>query len=113
MLSRTKLVVVCAGLAGSLGAGTGIAVAQPDISAVVDSTCTYPQVMAALNDQNPGVANDLNANPMATGWLRSLIDAPPAQRTTMVQQVQGDPALQSYMPVIYQVAGSCNKYPNG
>lgn len=108
------MVVVCACLAGSLGSlaiETGIASAQPDMSAIVNSTCTYPQVMAALNDQNPGVANDLNSSPLATGWLRSLIDAPPAQRTTMVQQVQGDPTVQSYMPVIYQVAGSCNKYP--
>jgi hemophore-related protein len=110
MLSRTKLVVAIAGLALSLSAGAGIASAQPDVSAVVNSTCTYPQVMAALNDQNPGVANELNANPMATGWLQGLVAAPPDQRAQMVQQVQGAPALQPYLPLIFQVARTCNNY---
>ncbi len=110
MLSRTKLVVAFAGLALSLSAGAGIASATPDVSAIVNSTCTYPQVMAALNDQNPGVANELNANPLAVGWLQGLVAAPPDQRAQMVQQVQGSPALQPYMPVIFQVANTCNRY---
>jgi hypothetical protein len=87
MLSWTKWAVAVAGLTLSLSAGAGIASAQPDASAIVNSTCTYPQVMAALNDQNPGVANELNANPIATGWLQGLVAAPPGQRAQMVQQV--------------------------
>jgi hemophore-related protein len=110
MLSRTKLVVCFAGLALSLSAGAGIASAQPDVSAIVNSTCTYPQVMAALNDQNPGVASEVNANPIAAGWLQGLVAAPPDQRAQMVEQVQGNPDLQPYIPVIFQVAGSCNRY---
>lgn len=104
------MVVAAAGLALSLSAGAGIASAQPDASAVINSTCTYPQVMAALNDQNPGVAAELNANPLATGWLQGLVAAPPDQRAQMVQQVQGLPGLQPYLPVIFQVAGTCNNY---
>jgi hemophore-related protein len=110
MLSRTKVVVAAAGMALSLSTGAGIASAQPDASAIINSTCTYPQVMAALNDQNPGVAGELNAHPIAVGWLQALVAAPPDQRAQMVQQVQGIPALQPYMPVIFQVAGSCNRY---
>ena len=111
MLSRTKLVVTaCAGLALSLSNGAGIASATPDASAIVNSTCTYPQVIAALNDQSPQTANELNANPLATGWLQGLVAAPPDQRAQMIQQVQGSPELQPYMPVIYQVAATCNKY---
>jgi hemophore-related protein len=110
MLSRTKLVVAFAGLALSLSAGAGIASASPDASAIVNSTCTYPQVMAALNDQSPETANELNANPLAVGWLQGLVAAPPDQRAQMVQQVQSNPALQPYMPVIYQVANTCNNY---
>jgi hemophore-related protein len=110
MLSRTKLVVAFAGLALSLSAGAGIASASPDASAIVNSTCTYPQVMAALNDQSPETANELNANPLAVGWLQGLVAAPPDQRAQMVQQVQSSPALQPYMPVIYQVANTCNNY---
>ena len=110
MLSRTKLVVAFAGLALPLSTGAGTASAQPDVSAIVNSTCTYPQVMAALNDQHPDAANELNANPLAVGWLQGLVAAPPDQRAGMVQQVQGIPALQPYLPVIFQVANSCNRY---
>jgi len=110
MLSRTKLVVAAAGLALSLSAGAGIASATPDASAIINSTCTYPQVTAALNDQSPETANELNANPLAVGWLQGLVAAPPDQRAQMIQQVQGMPGLQQYLPVIYQVANSCNRY---
>jgi hemophore-related protein len=110
MLSTTKLVVCFAGFAFSLSAGVGIASAQPDVSAIVNSTCTYPQIMAALNDQNPEVASELNANVLSTLWLQSLVAAGPDQRAQMVQSMQDNPSLQPYVPVIYQVAGSCNKY---
>jgi hemophore-related protein len=111
MLPRTKFVVIaCVGLALSLSTGAGIASAEPDASAIINSTCTYPQVMEALDDQSPATANELNGNPIATGWLQGLVAAPPDQRAQMVQQVQGIPALQSYMPVIFQVANSCNSY---
>jgi hemophore-related protein len=110
MLSRAKLMVISAGLAFSLSAGAGVASAEPDASAIVNSTCTYPQVMAALNEQSPDVANELNANPLAAGWLQGLVAAPPDQRRQMVQQVQGIPGLQPYIPVIFQVAHTCNNY---
>jgi hemophore-related protein len=110
MLSKSKLVVCCAGLVLSLGAGTGIASAQPDVSAIVNSTCTYPQIMAALNDQNPAAASELNGNLLSVLWLQRLVASPPDQRAEMIQQVQDDPTLQQYIPVIFQVAGSCNRY---
>jgi hemophore-related protein len=110
MMSRTKVVVAAAGLAFALSTGAGIASATPDVNAIVNSTCTYPQVMAALNDQSPETANELNANPLAVGWLQGLVAAPPDQRADMVQQMQGSPALQPYMPVISQVASTCKNY---
>lgn len=94
----------------ALGFAVPTASAQPNVSDIVNSTCTYPQVMAALSDQNPGVASELNANPMTVAWLQGLVAAPPNQRAQMVQQVQGIPRLQPYIPVIFQVAGSCNRY---
>src|ERR1700754_666996 len=110
MLSRTQLLVCSAGLALSLGAGAGIASAEPDVSAIVNSTCTYPQIMAALNDQNPDAARDLNGNLLGTLWLQSLVNAGPDQRAQMVQEMQNNPSLQPYIPVILQTAGSCNNY---
>jgi hemophore-related protein len=110
MLSRTKAVVAATGLALSMSTGAGIAAAQPDVSAIVNSTCTYPQVIAALSDQSPGTAAELDATPMAAAWLQGLVAAPPGERAQMVKQVQNLPALQPYLPVIFQVANTCNGY---
>src|SRR3979409_1737501 len=104
MLSRTKLVVAAAGLALSQSAGAGIASATPDASAIINSTCTYPQVTAALNDQAPETANELYANPLAVGWLQGLVGAPPDQRAQMIQQVQGMPGVQPSLGVVPQGA---------
>jgi hemophore-related protein len=110
MLSKTKLVVASGGLALSMITGAGIASASPDVGPIVNSTCTYPQVMAALNVENPDAANQLSSNPIANAWLQQLVASPPPQRRTMVQQAQGVPALQQYTGLIFQVANTCNNY---
>lgn len=110
MLSTTKLVAAFGGLALSLTAGAGIASAEPDMSAIVNSTCSYPQVMSALNAQSPEVADQFSASPLATSWLQRLIDSPPEQRRQMVQQAQRVPAVQQYSGLIMQVANTCNNY---
>jgi hemophore-related protein len=94
----------------ALSAGGGIASARPDVEAIVNSTCTYPQVMAALNVQSPDAANKITSNPMANGWLQSLIAAPPEQRRTMLQQAQGVPEVQQNAGLINQVTNTCNNY---
>lgn len=105
-----KLVAASGGLAMLLIAGGGVASATPDMTPIVNSTCTYPQVMAALNAKNPDVANQITANPMATAWLQQLIASPPDGRRQMIQQAQGVPAVQQYQGLIFQVAGTCNNY---
>ncbi|HEX2286769.1 MAG TPA: hemophore-related protein [Mycobacterium sp.] len=107
---KTKILAASGGLVLSLTAGAGIASAQPDVSPIINSTCTYPQVMAALEAESPDVANQLSATPAATAWLRTLIDSPPAQRQQMVKQAQSIPAVQQYTPLILQVANTCNNY---
>jgi hemophore-related protein len=106
MTWTTRLIVTCSGLAAAVTVATGTAEAQPDPDVVVNSTCTYPQVTAALNEQAPQSAGD----PMVTGWLQQLIDSPPDGRRTMVAEVQGQPWMQSYSDLIFQIAGACNKY---
>ncbi len=106
MTWTTRLVVAGGGLAVALTAATGVAGAQPDPEIVVNSTCTYPQVMTALNEQAPASA----ADPIVTGWLERLIASPPEGRQTMVAEVQAMPWLQSYVPLIFQIAGTCNNY---
>jgi hemophore-related protein len=110
MALTTKLAAGLGGLAMALMAGSGIASAAPGDEAIVNSTCTYPQVMAALNAQDPAAAGQVNANPMATGWLQSLVAAPPAKRQQMIDSVRGIPQVQQNVGLISSVASSCNNY---
>jgi hemophore-related protein len=110
MRFTARLILVSGGLLLSLITGGGIASAAPDVNAIVNSTCTYPQVMAALNAQNPDVANQVSSNPMATTWLQQLIASPPDGRRQMIAQAQGVPAVQQYAGLISQIANTCKNY---
>lgn len=105
-LSSKKLVVAAGVLALSLTAGTGVASADP----LVDTTCSYPQVIAALNAQDPALAAKLNANPLATSTLTKFLASSPADRQTMITQFQGTTWGQKYFGSITAVANTCNNY---
>ena len=106
----TKLTVCVGGMLLAAGAGAGIASAEPDVEAIVNSPCTYPQVIAALNAQDPAVAAELTSSPLATGWLQQLVASPPDGRRAMIAQVQGYPQLQSYAGTINATAATCGQY---
>jgi hemophore-related protein len=106
MTWTTRLIVACGGLAAAVTAATGTAAAQPDVDAVVNSTCTYPQVTAALNEQAPDVA----ADPVVNGWVQQLVASPPDGRRAMIAQVEGMPTLQPYLDLIIQITHTCNNY---
>ncbi|SEH92062.1 hemophore-related protein, Rv0203/Rv1174c family [Mycolicibacterium rutilum] len=110
MRTATKLVVASGGLALLLGAGAGVASAQPVDDVIVNSTCTYPQAIAALEAQDPKLAQQLQAEPAATGWLKSLIAASPDQRRVMVAQARAFPGVQPFIPVITAVANTCQNF---
>ena len=109
-LASMKLVgVVVGGLALSLATGIGVASAQPDLSPLINTTCTYSQAMAALNAGSPDAAATFNASPMAQIWLRSFLGSPPDQRQRMLQGLSGSRA-QQYLGAALQAAGTCNNY---
>lgn len=114
---RSVLVKVGAagvGLALSLTAAAGTATAEPDMTAVVNMTCSYPQVMAALDAESPEAAAQLNASPQATAMLQSFINSPPAKRQRMLDKLQRNPKAQQYadqyVGLVMQVIGTCNNY---
>jgi hemophore-related protein len=109
MQSTVKLLVGIGAVSAAMLAG-GTASAAPDLSGIAYSTCTYPQVIAALNAQSPDAAQKLAANPVATSWLQQLIASPPEKRQQMIAGVQNLPALQQYTGLISQVANTCNNY---
>jgi hemophore-related protein len=106
----TRLVAAAGGVALSLIAATGVASALPDIDPIINSTCTYPQVIAALNATDPDLAGRFAASPLANAWLQSLINAPADQRRSMVEQAQTFRGVPEATPTIVTVAQTCNNY---
>ena len=109
-LSLTRLAVAVGGLALSLTAGAGVASADPDLGPIVNTTCNYPQVMAALNAQDPAAAAQFNSSPMAQSYLRQFLASPPSRRQAMAQQMASSPGAQQYFGLIQQVFNTCNNY---
>jgi hemophore-related protein len=112
MVARSwmRLAAAVGGLALSLLGGAGIASANPDLGPAINTTCTYPQVVAALNAQSPAAAARFNSSPTAQGWLQSFLASPPDQRAQMAQQAEGMPGAAKYFGLINQVTATCNNY---
>jgi hemophore-related protein len=110
-LSLSRLAVAVGGLALSLTAGAGVASADPDMGPIVNSTCTYGQVVSALNAQSPQAAKAFNARPDVQSGLQQFLAAPPDQRAQMAQQIQSQPGgLRPYLGLMQQVFSVCNNY---
>lgn len=109
-LSSTRLVVAVGGLALWLTAGAGVALAEPGMGAAINTTCNYPQVMAALNAQSPAAAAQVSSAPVFQSYLATFLASPVAQRQQMAQQVQAMPGAQQYLGLVAQVANTCNNY---
>jgi hemophore-related protein len=108
-LSLSKLAAAVGGAAFALTAGAGVASADP-LDPIVNTTCNYGQVMAALNATDPGAAAQLNASPVAVSYLHQFLASAPPQRLQMAHQIQAMPQAAPYFNDIVTVAGSCNSY---
>jgi hemophore-related protein len=80
------------------------------MDAIINTTCNYGQVMAALNASDPAAAQQLNSSPVAQSYIRQFLASPPPKRQQMAQQVQAMPSAQKYFSTIENVAVSCNNY---
>jgi hemophore-related protein len=108
--TKSTLAAVAAGLALSLTVSPGAASADPDLGPIVNTTCNYSQVMAALNAQNPAAADQFNRSPMAQSYLRSFLASPPSQRQAMAQQAMSSPRAAQQFGLVQQVAATCNNF---
>lgn len=109
-VSRTKLAVMIGGMALSVPMSVGIASAQPDLGPVINTTCSYDQVMAAMNAERPDLAAQFKAQPMALGMLRTFMNSGPVERQNTVNQIAAYPGAASYLGATLQLAGTCNNY---
>jgi hemophore-related protein len=109
-LSLSRLAVAVGGLALSLTAGAGVASADPDLGPIVNTTCSYPQVMSALNAQDPASAAQFSESPTNDSLLRQFLAASPNQRLRMAQMIQSTPAVQQNFGLIENIFNVCNNF---
>jgi hemophore-related protein len=103
---KSLVITAIGGAALSLTAGLGVASADP----IIDTTCTYPQVMAALSSENPALAEKFNANPIAGAMLSNFLSSPPTERVQLVQEYQATSWGQKYFGAMASIANTCNNY---
>jgi len=107
--SSTKLILALGGLALSLTTGVGVASADPDMGPILNTTCNYSQVMAALDAQSPELADEFSAQPAAQSMLTTFLASPVVVRQRILQDVQGAVG-QQYVEPIVQTANTCNDF---
>lgn len=110
MQTTVGLAVAVGGLTLSLTTGAGVASAGPDLSPLVNTTCTYPQAVAALGALSPDASAEFNSYPMAQTWLQTFLDSSTDERWQLVGQAQSVPALQPYTALGLSIAGTCKNY---
>lgn len=109
-LSLTRKAAVALGAVALSLPAAAVASADPDLSPIVNTTCNYSQVIAALNAQDPAAAADFTAQPDAQFMLQRFLASPPEKRQRMAVQISGIPGVQPYINTIVQVANTCNGY---
>ncbi|UQX11147.1 hemophore-related protein [Candidatus Mycobacterium methanotrophicum] len=113
-LSLSRLSAAAGMLAVGLTAQTGIASADPDLSPAINTTCSYAQVVSALNAQSPAAGAQLNGSPTAQAALRGFLDSSPDQRRQIAEELESKPQSQPYVQqfagLVDQVANTCNNY---
>ena len=106
ILFKSSIAVAAGAAALSLTVGSGIANADP----IIDTTCSYPQVIAALNTENPTLAGKFSSNPVAGAMLSNFLSSPPAKRQQLAADFQKTAWGQKYFGAMASIAGSCNNY---
>jgi hemophore-related protein len=109
-LSLTRVAVGLGGLALSLTAGAGIASAGPNLDSAINTTCSYPQLVSALNAQDPQVGKAFDQSPILQKGLRDFLAAGPDKRTLQAQNVASAPMFQPYLGSIEGAFNTCNNF---
>ncbi|MDV3132205.1 hemophore-related protein [Mycobacterium sp. 29Ha] len=109
-LSMTTLAVAVGGLGLSLAAGVGVASAQPDLGPAVNTTCSYPQLVSALNAQSPETGAAFNKQPVLKAGLQQFLASGPAQRQEMATRIAAAPWAQPYLGSIQAAFATCQGF---
>lgn len=108
----TRLGMGVSGLALALTAGVAVGSADPNLGSAVNSTCTYPQFVAALNAQNPMYGSTLNSSPQMQGDLQTFLNESPGseRRQRFARNVANNPANQQLIPILQRAFDTCSNF---
>jgi len=121
-MTTASMTVIALGWGGAAEAAP--ASAQPDLSPLVNTTCSYQQVVSALTVQAPQLANELSQYPPAQAKLKRFLASPVDTRQQMVEQAlaahpqwqntidekAGTSEGQQAQSVLLAVADTCGSY---
>ncbi|ORW28080.1 hypothetical protein AWB91_02390 [Mycobacterium paraense] len=97
-------------MTGADGAASADHEPQPDEETIVNTTCSFAQVVAALNAEDPRAAQQFAITPAAQSWVGSYLASPADQRRQMLRRAQSIPEVQQYTDTVSRVANTCNEY---
>src|SRR5258705_11151360 len=109
-ISPTKVAVAVGSLGFALTVGAGIASANPDVGPMVNTTCSYEQVMSALNAQDSAAGAQFGASQMTQSALRQFLAASPGDLQQMADMMASSLANQPYVGLMQAVFNTCNTY---
>lgn len=109
-LSLTRLAVAVGGSALALTAAAGVASATPDLGPAVNTTCTYPQLVTALNAQDPQAGAAFDQSPQLKAGLQMFLASGPVQRQRMAANIANAPAFAPYLGSVQQAFLTCNNF---
>lgn len=106
-----------------MGPTSGVAGAKP-LDPVINTTCTYDQIVAALRIEAPDLASALDAHPEAQTKLREFVALSPEQRRarvdqrlnahpewrTTLEQKRATPQGQEKEQMLLRIADTCHNY---
>lgn len=120
--TKTRAVALLGALGVSLSTAVGQASADVGsaLAPLVNTTCSYAQITAALTAEAPDLASMLNGRPQAQTRLQQFLALPPDQRQQRInQQLAANPQAQAMIAQrlgspqaqeLTQVANTCGTF---
>ncbi|WP_068176385.1 hemophore-related protein [Mycobacterium sp. UM_CSW] len=83
---------------------------QPDQDWIVNTKCSFPQFVAALNAEDIRAAQQFAITPAAQSWVGSYLASSPDQRRQMLRRAQSIPDARQYIDTMLRVASTCKNF---
>jgi hypothetical protein len=122
MPSVTRLTATIGGLALSLAVAPGIVSADPadgstdpgqliDNYTLINTPCTYAQLVFALKNKDTSKYNSFMAQPNLQNFLDGYIESAPDERQQILNSVLFTPQATPFLSIMVPVLATCNNTP--